>query len=839
MANTKSKKELPRKAPAPPVKDLTNLYQSLAYFPTEYKQSRLWMAQALYFAKNNCQRLQEPEKAKKYRKLDEGIINEQQYKNLIDPPTSKDQGGKAEFFAADWKTIPIDAHLDNILDTEIRTIPNNITCTLADPIAKSLEQKDKERIIAQGMVRNIVNWFAKELGMPPISESVDPYKWIQNFTAKKGDKKVDEVGDVVDQIRNKIHDDDGLRLFQNYLYKNGLEVAFEIGIKYYFLDQNEFQVKYSHQFLRDLKNFNKVSGRWAIDEMTGQGTVEYIDPTELFTSPFKDRNGDDILYWFHEPIVSMAKFESLLGTDMDYEDKKKALELQKRQGFSTGVGFGNNSKDSNSQIKIGFFSILTQEANTFSEKYINDKVTTWDNNELTWEPDENVNEAKKVKAYNVWYSCYYLPQNIFSSTSNSAIDWQEESKYIFHIRKDIDMMRYGADKRYAKSSLILWKNETQQSWTDIKEAFMPKMRTLWHKFQNCIVQDVQGLALDQDLLAGMLNAVDEANTSQSKGGDKVVNEWKMLRQAGMAWLKFRDKNGDMSVQDPSKLFVPIDSGHMKKAEMYLETIMNLYNVMTQSLAKGQAGEGMQPKPRTPLGAIEIANAAASKATYFIQESYTEGVVIPFAMRCAQHIHTICRERKTYDYSKRWEQFNDVIGRYNGAVLEGIEDINFENIGLTISNEDDNNKRELVIQQIIQKYAQKGITTAGLGLALGTDNWKLQLVELALEEGKADEKAAAIAQQQHQEQMEQMQMQLQIAQALEGAKSQGRNSNIQTQGQTDAQIAQLTAQLKEKGMELQKQILLNNKLTENQQKSELSKDKATHESNLEQAKSLAG
>jgi hypothetical protein len=835
MAKEKIKKDI-AKTSKPLVQDLTLTYQSLAYFPTEYKSSRLYMAQNLYWAKQNYQRFQAVDKAVIYRRLDEGLTDTQAAKNLIDPPTSKDKGGEAKYFSSDFKTIPIDTHLDNILETDIRTIPENITCSLADPIAKLQEQKDKEKIIAQGMVRNIINWFAEELGIPQISESADPYKWIQNFTAKDGEKRVDEVGDVIDQIKNKIHDDDGLRLFQNYLYKNGLEVAFEVGIKYYLLDQNEFSIKYAPQFFRDIKHFNKACGRWAIDEMTGQGTIRYYDPTQLFTNPFKDRNGDDNTGFFYEEDITMAEFERLLGADMTYDEKKKALDLQKQQGWTTGSGYNNSSQNS-SMIRVGFFSVLTQEANAFSERYIDDKTSTWYNKPLTWEPEET--ETKKVKAYNVWYSCYYLPLNIFKFNQNSPIDWAEESKYIFHIRKDFDMMRYGADKRYAKSSLVVWKNETQLSWTDIKEAFMPKIRLLWHKFQNCLVQDIQGIAFDQDLLMGMLNAVDEANTSEPRGGDKVVDEWKMLRQAGSAWLKFRDKNGNTVVQDPSKLFVPIDSGHAKKAQIYIELMMNLYNLMTQSLAKGQAGEGLQPKPRTPLGAIQIASEAANKATYFIQESYTEGIVVQFAMRCAQHIHTICKEKKTFDFAQRWKQFNDVIGRYNGAVLEGIEDINFENIGLTISNQDDSAKREFVIQEIIQKYAQKGISTAGLGLALSTGNWKLQLVELALEENKADEKAQAAAQAQQENIMEQKKMDLQIAQALSAAKGQAKDQNIMTEGKVQSMVDAQMSKLKADNMKEQKDQLLHNKLLENQQKSELNKDKATHDANLDQAKSLVG
>lgn len=823
----------------PPVQDRTMWLQDLAYMPTEYKLSRTWMAQSLVWAKKNYQRLLSPLKAIEYRRLNLGMLDTPLYKNLIDPPTTKEKGGEAKYFSADFKDFPIDAHLDNILDAEIRTIPNRLTCTLADPVAKLKEQKDKEKIINQRFVRNIINDFAQELGMPPIGESVDPYKWIQNFTRKKGEEKIDEVGGAIDQIKNRIKDDDGLRMFQQYLYKNGLETAFEIGIKYYLLDQNEFQTKFSDDFFMDLKNFNRFAGRWAINETTGQGEIRYYDPVELYTAPFRQRNGDDNTGWFYEEDISFAEFEKLVGSSLDDEDRRNILELQKSQGWPVGDIDGNNHisfSKNNGMVRLGFFSVLTQEANAYSKKYWNDTTFTFDNRPLTWLPD-NTDEEKEAKVYNVWYTCYYFPYNIYNHNANSAADYTLQSKYIFKIRKEIDMMRFGVDQRYAKSSLVLWRDNKRQSWTDIKEAFMPKIRTLWHKIQNCIVNDVQGIVYDADLLAGMLNAVDESNKDGKGGGTAVVNEWKMLKQAGQAWLKFRNKNGELMIEDPSKLFVPIDNGMMKKAEVYLLAIMNLYNLLTQALAKGQATEGLQPEARTPLGGIEIAKAAANKATYFIEESYIDGVIVQFAYRAAHHIHTIAKEQKDFNYKKRWQQFIDVIGSYNAAEIESISEVQFGNIGLTIANKNDAEKREVLIQTTVQKYTAKQISAAVLGLILGTENWKLQIVELSLEEEKQREYAELQAQAEHQRQMELGKQQLEIAQALQQVKDAGKNQNIQTQGQVDAQLAQLENQVKAVTMQQQKEQLLNNKLIENEQKDALNKENETHKANLEAQKSL--
>lgn len=833
MAKAKKADSTPAKLP---VTDRTIYYSELSYMPTDYKESKLWMAESLFFARRNSDLFQEKEKAIIYRKTDRLEIDELVYKNLIDPSTPKDaNGGKAAYFSSDWKANPIGVHIDNILDAEIRTIPQRIECSLADPIAKLQEQKDKEKIIAQGMVRNIINDFAQELGYPAISESSDPYKWIQNFTKKDGDQKVDEIGDVVDQIKTKIKDDDGLRLFQSYLYKNGLEVAFEVGIRYYLLEQNEFQVKYSQEFLRDIKHFNKMCGLWTIDQMTGQGQVRYIDPTTLYTSPFKDKNGDDILYYFFEENVSFADYERLVGAELENKDRRQVLQLQKEQGFTSGSSFNGNSKQNNSQIRIGFFGILTQEANVYAEKYVNDTVTVWENKPLTWEPEADQNEIKKVKCYNVGYSCNYIPLTAQWYQNNNISSWQEQSRYIYNIKKDIDMMRYGVDRRYSKLQLVIYKNDHQASWTDIKESYMPKIHTLWHRFQNAIVQDVQGMAMSNDLIGGMLNAVDGANKEED-GGQTLVDNWKMLRQSGMGWFKFTDKNGNL-IADPSKLFIPVDTGQMKKAEMYLTTMMELYNMMVQALAKGGASEGAQPAARTPAAGIEIANQAAGKATYFIEEAYTEGCIIPFAYRCAHHLHTICKEKTGHDFKERWKIFNDVIGNYSGAVLEGISDIQFANIGLTIASKDDSAKREMVFQQIIQQYAQKGISTAGLALAISSDNWKLQLMELWLEQQKSDERNQALAAQQQQNIMEQKAADLKIAQAMQGAKTEGKNSNIQAQGSVDAQLEKQNSDLKAENMKMQKDLLLKNKLIEKSQQAELNKDVKTHEANLDTQKSL--
>jgi hypothetical protein len=44
------------------------------------------------------------------------------------------------------------------------------------------------------------------------------------------------------------------------------------------------------------------------------------------------------------------------------------------------------------------------------------------------------------------------------------------------------------------------------------------------------------------------------------------------------------------------------------------------------------------------------------------------------------------ESYDYDFPDRWEEFRNVVGLANALEIEGIKDINLENIGITVSND---------------------------------------------------------------------------------------------------------------------------------------------------------
>lgn len=822
-----------------PVKDYTLWYSDIAFLPSQDKNS-LWASQMLFFMKQNSVQFLSTKRKKEYRKLERGEIDEKVYKDLIDPPTPLGGGGQAKYFASDWKTCPIDVHIDNIVRAKLDKVGiiNEIQVNEIDKFSKGQRIKEKYKILYQQEFRNLINEILEELGFPKIKNSESPYAFVDSLSKEKGDQMVDTIGNIVDYIRNQLKDDQDLALFDSFIYKGDIERAFELGIKHYLINLNKWHIK-CEPFNNDLKNFNRACGRWYVDETNGRGTVEYLEPDRLNTSPFNEKNGEDILYWFYEKDITFAEFVRQFGQTLSDEQLKEVFELNKVQGAQHGMEWSKarGAKGSNAKIRIGFASVLTQDADKFAETYVNNRLPSWEPKPLSWLPSKytpgKYKSEMKQKIYNVWYSFYYVPPPGERLSRNSPVDWGWQSRYIFNLQKEVDMYRYGIDFRYAKSSLVIWKDE-RMSFTDIKEAYMPKIRTTWHKFQNCLVQDTQAMAIDWDFITGLLNAVDESNKKNpgspdkptgGNGFDAGMEQWKALRQGGIAFMKFRDKNGQVVVQDPSKFFVGVDTGHLNKAERYLKIILEQYNLMTLSLAQNDITEGADPKPRTPVAGIQASMMATKDGIWFIEKPVREFLIM-FGERCVQFLINLVKERKEYNFKKRWDEFESVVGIANSMLLESVEELQPEEIGITVSLEDVTAKKEYYTNLTTQMLRDGEISFEDVEMIVDTiqENYKYGAVLLSLAAKKRAREKADMEAVAHERQKELKQMDLQVAMALNQAKGASKDQNIMTQGQVDQALQDQLTQLKTQSQGILSQQRGKNKIEQDNNKARLEQEK---------------
>ena len=452
--------------------------------------------------------------------------------------------------------------------------------------------------------------------------------------------------------------------------------------------------------------------------------------------------------------------------------------------------------------------------------------------DLTWDkrPENEYSfAARDRKHYNVWRTFYYLPPTSadFSNPTNSDYAWQ--AQFIFNIQKNLDQYRYGEEGRYSKSPLVVYDNSRQASTTDIVQAYLSKINFAWNSYQNCLVNDIDATILSDELMSGLLSAVDEENANdpslpdQPSGGNEVGaarEQFRMIKQSGKGFLKMVDKQGK-PILDPSKMLLVYKNGYLERADKFMGQCVNLYSQLIAALGNEPEGD----KARVPVAGIEEAMKTSANSKWFMQKGYEE-ILKQYGERVVRYVLTIGQEAKELNAPQRYDDFKDILGLANGLLIEGLEDVAPEEIGLTV-NYVDNSARKDYIMQLADRYSQQGkIDEDIIYLLMGSDNWKYSFCLMRLGLTKKKKEMAAQMALQHQQVMEEKQMDLKIAMAGVKAKADGKDQNIRTQAQGKLATDKAQNQNKASSMTLQKEQLLNNKLRQEAQKHELQRQDQT-------------
>lgn len=818
--DNKPKKNLQNTA----VTDRSWFWTDLMTLSPEQKLSNIALAQFLFFAKMNSNVLVDYKKANTYRRNNLLDIDSNLYRQMIDPPTPMSPNGSAEYFASDFKALPISTHLRNIRKSKLDKIGiiNKPQVNEINKFSKSQRQKDKDKILHQQVFRELITQVAKDLGLPPLSRSQSAEEYVEKLQNNEGGKATDDISRVMEQIKLQIKDDQDYALYERYVYKGEIERAFELGIYYYLISQNKWNV-ISQLFNEDLVNFNRACGQWYVDNTTGRPVVRYFDPARLYTSPFRQKNGDDILYWFYEEPVPFSDFVRQFGSTLTDTQLKQVFLINKSTGSGHNLDWECGvQRRNNAMIMVGYAAFLSQDSNDFAEVNDNNGNVLWTPVESTWKPDEE-SAVQKKKIYNVWYSFSYIPPPGEYYTRNMQADWVWQSQYIFNAQKETDMFRFGVDRRYAKSSLVIWRDDTP-SCTDIEEAFMPKIYNTWHKFQNCLIQDTNAVVIDEDFILGVLNAVDESNPinpndpSNSTGSNGInagLETFRQMRQGGIAMMKFRDKNGNVIPNmKPQDFFVKLDTGHLEKAEKYLQLILQQYELLKVALAQSDVTEGVGAKPRTNELSINASIEASNNAIWFVEFPVREFMIM-YSERCIQYIVNLVKDKKVYNYEERWKNFEEVVGLAQSLMIEGIADLAPEDIGITVSLEDTSAQVEYIRGLCLEmvKNNQIGFDGAMLAVEVAKINYKFGFAIVALFRKQKEEENAAQAEVVHQQQLELQEGQLKIALALQGAKTEGALKEIDKNGQVEAMLAEMVNQLKFQSQSMLKSQTTNSRMQE--------------------------
>lgn len=786
------------------VSDRYLYYDKLHFIPVEDKDE-VWAAQVLAFIKRNAVPFIDNKKLEEFRKEDRGEINIVDYKKMMDPvmPDGKGgtTGGEAKYFHADWKSCPIFAHLDNILEAKIKQIPINLVVSSSDQFAKTKKELENAKIINSGAMRDFLNEFNKKLGYPALSKFDDPYKYIdklqsgyqppqktKKFKLQPGTAGQDQNTTLLDSIKQGINDNESLALYMDNIYKGGAEIACEIGLKYYMIQINRYKNQ-SSNIVADLKNVNSVLLYFYTSQTTGRPVLDYKDMKGVWTLPFFQDDLSDLKGWFEEPYISFGEFVQRFGANLTTAQLKKVFEVHRKfNGIKEDIhhSYENCSfyTRRNAKIQIGYVEFESQDMEVYANyEFLGNK--RFKKMDSGFKRSTYPNGKREERHYNVWYKFYYIPLLIDNITPN--YDLQRQAEYIYEFDKVQDQQREGDDYRYVKGSLVGHRNLKKMSWAEIMSRIRPKINYLWFRFQNEMVNAIpNGGFFAQGLVSMMASSADTA------GNDNVSSKIEMMKafkQSGWGMADpLLDQLGKMIGNGAP--FMEFKNSMMANAFENLNGMMTLYNMLMQSLSQNAITEGAGSKPRQNATGINATITASEQAIFFISEPF-ERVTLDAGTRFLYYFKDIIDEKD----SERKQEFMDIVGEANASAFQAVEDIPYHNLGLDVNNAMTDDQKELV-NGLAEKLAAAGVLMPeDVFFIASIDNVKYAYAILSL---KAKQGRQAMADQQQQALQQQMQLEavkLKTQEAIINAQQVADAKNINISKAWDYKIDEMMNQLK--------------------------------------------
>ena len=706
------------------------LYYDELHFVRKKDKTTEWAAQVLYFNKMVSVSFIDHKEVKFYRDLENGIIDKNLYKQFIDPVTPDGKGGEAAYFKANWQTCPIYMHLENIKEAQLKKLPINIVCKAADEFSKLKQQKDNDKIIGAKYMRSFLNEINPQFGIRPLKEDEDPFEFIASMEQMANQPTAPgspNPASVISSIRNKITNNEQMAIWNQYLYKDGVEAAIEIGISEYLNSINKFKQGILPRLIEDIKNFNACLVRHYTSETTGRPVIEYQDPADkIQIADCKKQDLSDNTIFIKEWEISFGQFVQMAGADLEPEVLKEVfLKNRDFHGVTGDYEHLTTFQRNSARIRIGYHEFETQDMEVYAEfiSKAGNKVFKKEDDDYTpAKPPKGRPAAKRIeKHYNVWYSHYYIPLDSLY-TSSGTTSFREQSKYIFKFGPIQDQVREGDDFRYAKGTVLGWKSK-RFSFAKIEHSYMPEIIKLWQLFQNDLSSSMSdGVIWNEEVVNSMMKYIDMPNATPAQ---KKMAALKFLRQTNSAIASFTKMDGE-EAQD-QKLFEKVTLNSLDLAAQRLVIIAQLYDLLIRSLGLNEIAEGQSPQPRQNFGGINLAMIASNNASYPMEEG-----VIAVTLTLGERLMYYIKEVVDEGDSARFKEFYDMVGAANAMAAASIKDIPLHRLNLHLENQMTDQQKQ-AIMQTANEMAKAGVISPDQVLFLSMiDNVKYAYAILAIE-----------------------------------------------------------------------------------------------------------
>lgn len=742
----------------------------------------------------------------KYKGIDLGITDEFELKNFYDTKNeSNPNGGKAEYMKADWSLNPLIQSLNKIPRAHVVNIETDIKVNGVDRLSIDKKTRKKHEIVAKKYAIDLINFLNSATNDLPISDSTNLSSYTE--VAEGSSTQLGESDNMLEMIKSEMSDDWSVAALSDIgLLKDGVESSHEELIKYFY-DNLEFKLKVLPEIVSDLMKVRTSSWRFYTSALDGTPQVQYMPPIDLKLSPFKEKDGSDLDYWYYEFAVTWSDYMKMIGGKLTLEQNKDIYEANRTAFYLYNQSYlvWQNTQEfystlTSSTIRLGYFE---------GKKHFHDPVTD--------------------TYYYKWVKFYYLP--IFSNTLALNPD------YILDLGDLQDQYRYGNTLQNAKPSLVIFKDRTQASWYDIQSPDLLRLNLLYAQYMNTMLSIVpRGVLFAEETLREIAQemANEQKHALQEKGVDinqdnglytkALESVIKRTIQSGKGIFKRREGDGNEKQLDPPTFTI----NHYIYDDLIqiVNQMMAIYNSMITSLGTNPVLLGQAPKPRQSAKGVEMASQSGltmlSEIVDMVEYSLKE-----FGSRMIYWDRQVSTEftKKFEPKTARAALVKAIIGGAGIGYLEIVNDMYEQNCSMVVENAPSPEEKLMLLDYTMELELAGKVPTGTAFMVQEIKNVKKAKMYLIASVKRAEriaaESQAALMQQQQQMQQQQIQQQM----AIEDARA-------KREAQLQAQLDTLNNQLKQDGMSRNIAERGENKEREAQRKAELDIEKKAAEKQME-------
>lgn len=674
------------------------------------------------------------------------------YKAIFDPIEKK-----AAYMGVNFDMIPaVIPKFRQIMADNIIKIPVEIVATATDPIANNKRGKDKERLKMQKALDEELAKLSRAVGyQKPIKSGIDK----QILKTPMGN------GSGMDMSQFDMENDEELDLMMQSYYSMDVEVASELGIQGLF-DQDQI-VETKKSWVYDAIDYGCAAGRVYCSDYTGLPKTEYLDVRNLRVPFTERRDAKNVPIWMYPYMLTLNQCIEYMGDELT----PKLLEQMyvwavKYYGYRD---FAGNAYDWNNRaqynrtdfnaisLPMTYFEFQSPNCEVYEESKTKYGNTRLKKKEYDYKPpteDKKRNEYWKFAVYGGYYLQGMEKVFKFGPINHMITEPGREQmtpySLVFYLMDERSMIEKMIP--HADNIVIAWL-KLQQTLIDSKP---PGYFFNWDVMSDIVVGD-----------GGKITGLQLAA---------------LFKQTGSTFYKSINEGGEGILANPNAPHMVAANGLPANFMGYWESIRQEMDMIRQEIGLNEFTDASTPAAKALVGVQKNAVYSSNSARQYL----TDGIrnMIEDAAR-----YTSLLIGDIAQYNKpAFEKIKDIVGRFNSAVLESMDKMYLNQIGIRLEDELTETEKAEIRQLIIQEYAQGKLGLEDVLLIYFIRNYKLAARLLSLKSKKRAAQAAQAQQAQLQIQAKTEQEIAQVKILLQQLDNQGKAGVATIQSQSNIQAA---------------------------------------------------